>query len=285
MSQTLTSDNQAQIDFWNGAASARWVQFQAALDHALDPFGVAAADALDLKPGQRVLDVGCGCGHSSAQLAQRVGAHGHVRGLDVSAPMLAQARTMFGARHPNLQFELGDAATQRFAARFERVYSRFGVMFFADPTRAFANLREATVSSAKLAFVCWRDLARNPWASLPLAWVREALPDAPEALPASGPGPYAFADPEHVTDVLAGAGFHDIALRSFEADVVFSVGGIEAATQFAAEASPAARVLQSANDAERRRALEVMAMRLSSHMQDGRVVLPGSAWLVTASSM
>lgn len=284
MTQTLNSDNQAQIDFWNGPASARWVRLQAALDRALDPFGVAAADALSLSPAERVLDVGCGCGHSSAQLAERVGPGGRVCGVDVSAPMLEHARASFGVQHPNLEFVLGDAATHRFAQRFDHVYSRFGVMFFADPARALTNLRGAMVNSGRLAFVCWRDLARNPWASLPLAWVRDALPDAPEALPVSGPGPYAFAAAEYVTDVLGAAGFKDVALRSFEADVVFSVGGIEAATQFAAEASPAARVLQSASEADRRRALELMAKRLQSHLQEGRVVLPGSAWLVTASA-
>ena len=139
--------NSAQIAYWNEAAGATWVECQDALDTQLEPIGARVIEGLALTPGQAVLDVGCGCGQTTlalgAQVAGGLGGGGRAVGADISEPMLAVARRR-AAGQPQVSFQLGDAQTFAFPpAGFDAIHSRFGVMFFEDPTAAFANLRAA----------------------------------------------------------------------------------------------------------------------------------------------
>src|SRR5713226_2335853 len=134
--------NQEQIRYWNEESGPRWVKQQKRLDVQLDLLGLAAMHRAEVKPGERVLDVGCGCGQTSLELAERVGPSGSVLGIDISQPMLARARERQNERGiTNLEFVHADAQTyQCERERFDLIFSRFGVMFFADPVAAFANL-------------------------------------------------------------------------------------------------------------------------------------------------
>ncbi len=173
-------------------------------------------------PGERVLDIGCGCGATVLALATRVGANGHVLGVDVSAPMLEVARRRVAADGlSQAEVLLADAATHRFAAgQADLIFSRFGVMFFDAPVEAFINLRQALATGGRLFFACWRPFKHNDWFAVPFKAVVPHLPPQEKPEP-DAPGPFAFADPERVT-ILGLAGFSDVAIRPV--DTMLTVG-------------------------------------------------------------
>jgi ubiquinone/menaquinone biosynthesis C-methylase UbiE len=160
--------NADQAAYWNGEAGARWVAGQDTLDTILAPTLKVLMDRAAVTGGERVVDIGCGCGISALELARRVGPGGRVLGVDVSAPMLARARQRATADLP-LELVVGDATVHAFAPGWaDLMISRFGVMFFAEPAKAFANMRRALRAGGRLVFACWREPARNTWMSLPL---------------------------------------------------------------------------------------------------------------------
>src|SRR5262245_32041492 len=148
-----------QREYWNGPAAERWICAREQMDRQVQGITAAALAFAEPRAGERVLDVGCGCGTTSILLHQRVAPGGSVHGVDISAPMLAVA----AARAPQIQFTVADAAIARFSTPFDLAFSRFGVMFFSDPPAAFGNLRAALAPVGRLVFACWRDPAENPW--------------------------------------------------------------------------------------------------------------------------
>src|SRR5438309_1620679 len=195
--------NAEQIRYWNEAAGPKWVSFQKVIDAQIAPLGERAMDRASIAPGERVIDVGCGCGDTTITLARRVGPAGLVLGIDISAPMLERAaETARAAGLANVRFENADAQTHRLSpGAFDVVYSRFGVMFFADPVAAFTNLRAALRPGGRLAFVCWRSLAENPLFTAPMAAAAKHLPPLPPPHP-NAPDPFAFADRARVAQIL-----------------------------------------------------------------------------------
>src|SRR5947199_350388 len=196
--------NAEQIKYWNETAGPKWIAFQRLLDAQLEPLGRRTMDAAGSVGGERVLDVGCGCGDTTLELGRRVGPEGRVLGVDVSGGMVARAaEAAREARLRNVGFENADAQTHRFArGEFDVLYSRFGVMFFADAAAAFTNLRSALGPGGRLAFICWQALRENPWLAVPLAAAARHLtlppPPAPDA-----PGPFSLGDPERVRGILS----------------------------------------------------------------------------------
>ena len=198
--------NQAQVDYWNTGAGPVWAELQDMLDRQLDPLGRAAQQALDVAPGERVLDIGCGCGHTTLALAEAASPNGQVLGVDISGPMLAVARGR-AATNPVIRFIEADAQTADLpSGAFDAAYSRFGVMFFADPAAAFGNIRRAVRAGGRLGFVCWRAFSENLWMRGPAEAAAAFLPSAPAPDP-EAPGPFAFADPSRVRRILEEAGW------------------------------------------------------------------------------
>ncbi len=193
-------------------------EVQPLLDRQLSPLGLRAIAALKPTLGERILDVGCGAGQTIPQLAEIVGPTGQVVGVDISSRLLKIARER-SAGLSNVGFIEGDAQTHAFPpGSFDAMFSRFGVMAFADPTAAFANLRGALRRGGRLAFVCWRSLAENELDSLPLrAAGLEHLADMT---------PFSFEDPAAIRGVLAGAGFRDISVAPHDQPV--SCGDLDA---------------------------------------------------------
>jgi SAM-dependent methyltransferase len=275
------SDNRSQIEYWNGPGAERWVGYQAEFDRLVRPFGQAALDRLSPQPGERILDVGCGAGETTLRLAEQVAPHGEVVGLDVSAPLLELARRRAEDLN-NARFVLGDAATERFATPFRALYSRFGVMFFADPVGAFRNLRGALDRGGRLVFACWRALEENDWCTLALAAVRIVVPDAPEPFQPDVPGPFAFADPRRIETVLRAAGFEQIATEPHDAAVVLSTTGIEAAADILLRVGPASRLVVDRDAATIARARDAVLDALRPAHSGPHVAMSGRAWLVSA---
>jgi len=279
MAETPAS-NAAQIDYWNAVAGQTWVQLQEQLDRQISPLGHAAQRALAAGAGERVLDIGCGCGQSTLELAVAVGAAGSVTGVDISQPMLAVARA-----RPNpldaatLVFRELDAQSGDLGKGvFDAAFSRFGVMFFSDPVAAFANIRAALKPDGRLAFVCWRPFQENPWMSAPMAAALPLLPPQPEADPLA-PGPFAFADAARVRGILEGAGFAAVDIKPFEA----RIGGasVEESIKLAFRVGPLGRALGDQTELAAAISDRVREVIKPFDTPDG-VLMPAAVWIVTA---
>ena len=274
--------NQDQATYWNEQGGARWVALERDLDAQLEPYGSAVASILGLASGDRVLDVGCGAGATSLMLAMRV-RPGQVLGVDISAPLLERARQRAEGIE-NLRFEDADAQTFTFAAgSHDVVFSRFGVMFFADPLAAFRNLHGALRSGGKVGFVCWRPMSENPSFALPLQAALPFLPEAPAPPEPGAPGPFAFADDARIREILDGAGFRDIAITPNDMEMV--IGGrsdLESAVELVVQIGPLGRALSTLPEATRTRAREAVREAFSAHHTPNGVRLPSATWIVTA---
>jgi SAM-dependent methyltransferase len=277
------SGNKTQIDDWNGDMGARWVQLQRETDRVVGPFGVAALAAAAPQRGERVIDIGCGCGETTFDLADRVGPGGHVLGLDVSRPMLAVADAQpRKAGAAPIEFREGDASAAPLPAGTDLLYSRFGTMFFDEPVAALAHLRAALKPGGRMAFVAWRTPRDNPWGMVPLMAARKALGVEPPPMDPNAPGPFAFADKDRVEGLLAQAGFVDIELRRHDAAV--PVGSSpRAATDLLLRIGPTARLLREAGPQHAATVRDAVEGALAAHTAaDGGVALSGSTWIVTA---
>jgi SAM-dependent methyltransferase len=278
-----TATNAAMDDSWNGQAGDTWVELGRLLDQELHPLGLEAQDTLDLQPGERVLDIGCGAGETSLDLARAVSPGGAVLGVDISRALLQQvAEPRVAGQGLDIRFQVADAQTCDFAGeRFDAVFSRFGVMFFCDATAAFANILKALKPGGRLAFVCWRDALENPHITAPLKAVEHLLPPLPPSDPLA-PGPFAFADPERVRRILGEAGFGEIAIRSY--DVQVCGWSLEDRMVIAERVGPLAAVLRENPDL-RPQVLDVVAADLRRQMgADGKVRTDAAVWIVTATA-
>ena len=214
-------------------------------------------------------------------LSRIVGPSGRVLGVDVSRPMLAVAeRRALGERLGNVSLLLADASAHPFEPETaDLVFSRFGVMFFADPVAAFANMRTALKPTGRLAFACWQPLAANPWFAVPLDALRPLLPPTPPADPFA-PGPLAFADPDRVRSILGGAGFADVAVEPHSTRL--HLGDRSAALDFLTQVGPGSRALGEAPPAARPLLRRALDDALAAHEGADGVGLGGAIWLVSA---
>lgn len=275
----MTQTNADQIAYWNGDVGRRWAAQQTRLDAMLSPLSEAALRAAAAKPGEHVLDIGCGCGDTSIKLAETVTATGRVLGADISAPMLALAKKRASA--PNIAFSEADAASYRFEPHaFDLLFSRFGVMFFANPDEAFANMRQALKQTGRVAFVCWRDWRENEWVRVPIMAVRPHVPPQPQLGP-EDPGPFAFADPARIRRIMAAGGFDAITLKPFDAQV--EIGNtLDDAVAYLQEFGPTSRALTDASPAQKQQAAAALREALTPHAKTTPIKLGAAVWLVTA---
>jgi SAM-dependent methyltransferase len=275
--------NAAQIAYWNDRAAANWTALQEKIDALFAPITALALDAAAPAPGETVLDVGCGCGATVLALAERVGPSGRVLGVDVSVPMAARAsQRIADAGLAHAEVLVTDASTHSFSGEADLLFSRFGVMFFADPTAAFANLRRGMRPGGRLLCAVWRTLPENSWFTVPLKAALPLLPPQPQADPFA-PGPFAFADFERVRGLLSAAGWRDISAQP--RDVPMLVGGpgqLDKATDFAMRLGALARILSETDPAVHPAVRQAVQTALAGHEGPGGVMLGGSIWLVSA---
>lgn len=274
--------NADQIEFWNSAAGEQWVKGQENMDKTLAGFGQLAITALAPKPGEAIIDVGCGCGATSLALMQTMG-KGEVLGVDISSSMLARAeerRVELGLN--SVKFEKADAAVYAFEANsLDGVFSRFGVMFFDDPVAAFANIRSGLKPGGRLSFVCWRPIADNQWTLVPMMAAFEHI-ERPNAPPAGAPGPFAFGDQDRTRKLLEDAGFGEVSIEAKNLPMAFSIAPDKPLGLQFAEMGPVGRLLMTAPDDKKADIIASMTTALEPFVQNDKAVLDGAVWLVTA---
>jgi len=275
---SYVSDNNAQIEYWNGSAGDTWQQSQAQLDAMLAGLSDIAVSAANVSQGERVIDVGCGCGDTTLALAQR-GAS--VWGIDISQPMLALARER-AVGSENIEFSEADAAAQSFTPDHDLVFSRFGVMFFADPTAAFANLRTALNIGGRLTFICWQSPRDNPWVSVGGRAIQPLLPEG-EPVDPKAPGPFAFADPQYLEGILSDAGFDNIQIESAKTELCLGAT-IDDAIALQSKVGPMARAISELDTEGQAAAQKAVREALAPYATDTGVMLGAAVWLVQATN-
>jgi SAM-dependent methyltransferase len=270
--------NREQAEAWNGPEGEHWA---AHAEHAPSDIDRDLLDAATITASDAVLDVGCGTGEATRAAARRAAA-GHALGLDLSGPQLAQARRLAVEQGvANVAFEQGDAQVHPLpAGAFDVAVSRFGIMFFADPVAAFANMGRALRPGGRLAFVCPQAAADQPWFTEPLAGLLGDGATAP--VPDDGsPGMFSLASSERIVAVLGPAGFVDVRPQTLATPMDFGPT-VDSAVGFYLGSGPVRALLEERPDlaaAARARLEEAMARHLTP---DG-VRIPATLWLVTAT--
>lgn len=284
MTLPAADHNADQIAYWNGPGGRHWTERQQLQDIVLAPVSAVLLDRAAVKPGETVIDIGCGCGSTSFDLIKRVGSSGRVTGIDISEPMLNRARELAPSGAP-VEFVLADATVYSFVpASTDLLFSRFGVMFFAQPAQSFANIRKAIRPGGRLALACWRTPRDNPWMMLGLQEAYKHVPKLPEVKP-EDPGPFSFAGEERVHRILGDAGFSDIAMERADLSLDIATGrGLEAAIESVLTIGPTSRALEGQPPDKVAAATDSIRTMLKSHLKQQSVPLGASIWIVTANN-
>jgi len=272
--------NTEMAEYWNGRPADVWVTEAERFDTMLAPFGRRLMTAIVLKPGERVLDVGCGNGAISLEAARAVGPGGRVIGLDLSMPMLGVARRRADEQGLDVDFVHGDAQTTSFDEPFDVVMSRFGVMFFDDPAVAFTNLARAARRGGRLCFVCWQEMFANEWIAVPaMAMVAHVgIPELPEP---GAPGPFALADAQRTRGLLESSGWSEVTVEEHK-DGMRIGRDPEDVVAFMLSDEMGRRLVDGKDPEAVQAGTEAALEALRPYATPEGVVLDGAYWLVTA---
>ena len=280
----MSEVNKNQKDFWSGKGGDIWVERQNAMDTMLSPLGEAALNKLNFNEEKNVLDIGCGCGHTTLNIAKRIGPSGNVTGLDISEPMLKRAKeSAVEMSITNTSFKCVDVQTEDLGDQiYSAAFSRFGVMFFEDSIAAFKNINKSLISGGYLSFVCWQSPAVNPWQSLFIQEVKKFL-DLPSPPPRS-PGPFAFMESEYVSSILKESKFQDITIEGHEAEVnMFSGRSLSDSVKDYISINPV--VTQMLKESSENQIAEIVNSGIeafSPYYSEKGLIFPSATWLVTA---
>ena len=269
-------------DYWQEDGGRNWVANIDATEALLEPLSVHLYERAAAQPGETVLDIGCGGGRTSLELASSVGERGTVLGVDVSGPILAVAHER-GAAVDNLEFRLANAETANLGAdRFDLLFSRFGVMFFDDPLAAFTNLRRSLKPGGRIAFLTWRSMEENPWLSAPAAVAFEILPP-PEPPDPAAPGPFSLADELRTTDLLEAAGFNEVSHTPVNHEMHWA--DVDSTLNYLLNMGPAGAMLREADDPDlEQRVRTAVGDLLNKFLTTDGVRMQSAVWIVTASN-
>jgi SAM-dependent methyltransferase len=272
-----TDDEQAAL--WNGRSGRAWVEAQELLDQMFKPFEELLVEAVVAGSGSRVLDVGCGTGSTTLAVARRLGAEGRCVGIDISDPMIAAARARAEQENTPVSFIRANAQDYAFEpASFDMIISRFGVMFFDDFVRAFANLRRAARENAGLRFIAWRSAAENPFMTTAERAAAPLLPNLPARRP-DAPGQFAFADRGRVNGILAESGWGAIDIRPI--DIACTLPETELA-RYVTRFGPVGQILHDTDDRTRAQVTETVRAAFDPYVHGAEVRFTAACWMVGA---
>jgi SAM-dependent methyltransferase len=275
--------NEEQAEFWEELAPG-WLEAEAHSATVSAPFGRAAMDRLAPQPGERVLDIGCGSGPTTIELARRVVPGGTALGIDISPTMIdaAKARATSEAVD-NVSYAVADAQVDDFGgATFDAVFSRFGVMFFADAAAAFANIRRALAPGGRIAFACWQSVFENEWMFVPGGAVMSVTGQPPPMPGPNDPGPFSLSDAERVRSLLTGAGFTEVDVTPFSEPVVLPAEEIDRFEEHGRRIGAVREALRTADAETATRIHDAVRAALLEHVSGGRLQLGAAAFIVSA---
>ena len=279
----MEDKNIKQKQFWSGVGGDVWVDKQREMDIMLNPLGERAIQGLDLSGERKILDIGCGCGATTLEIAKAV-TQGEVIGVDISEPMLERAtKTASDMMLNNTSFQVKDVQVDEMPrSYFDIAFSRFGVMFFEDPFEAFKNINHSLKDNGQLSFVCWQHASLNPWQSLSIQVIKEFL-DLPAPAPKS-PGPFAFEDKSYINEILTESGFRDIQIKDNQEDIVmFSGKSIREACEDYLTINPVVtEMLKNSPTELREEILEALIGKFSDFHNNDGLLFPSATWIVTA---
>jgi SAM-dependent methyltransferase len=274
----------SQREYWSGKVGGEWAINAARIDAMFAPLTGALLDFAAFKSGERVLDIGCGAGATSIEIARRVGATGAVVGADLSPQMLHVARERARAEDLAIEFVEADVAAAALPGTFDAACSRFGVMFFDAPEAAFARIRDRLRQNGRIAFMCWRPIVENVWATLPLEAISPLLKAPLARLDPDAPGPYSLADEAKVGRVLKAAGWRDVSLSRWDGDLnIGGGGGLSDTADFILKIGPCARAVAE-HELDRTAAKQLLIEAFARFADDTGVALPAACWLVSATA-
>ena len=279
----MEDKNIKQRQFWSGAGGDVWVNKQREMDIMLNPLGDRVIERLDLKSDSKIIDIGCGCGATTLEIAKKI-TQGEILGVDISEPMLDKAtETAKEMSLSNISFEVKDVQMDVMPQNyFDIAFSRFGVMFFEDPFEAFKNIHSSLKEDGLLSFVCWQNASLNPWQSLSIQVIKEFL-DLPAPAPKS-PGPFAFEDKTYLEDILRESGFKGLEILDNQEDIVmFSGKSIREACEDYLTINPVVtEMLKNSKPELTEEILEALVIKFSNFHQNDGLLFPSATWIVTA---
>jgi SAM-dependent methyltransferase len=271
----------AQKNAWNGPGGNAWVDFQEMLDGMFAPFEKLLVEAVAKHSAKRVLDIGCGTGSTTIAAARKIGAAGRAVGVDISEPMLAVARERATDAGVAASFVWADAQTHEFPqASFDFVISRFGVMFFADPIQAFANLKRAATDDAGLYCIAWRGPEENPFMTAAEHAVGPLLPNLPARVP-NAPGQFGFADDGRVRGILEDAGWRGIEVRPLDVECKFPQRELE---RYTTRMGPVGNMLHEVDATTRGHVIEKLRTAFVEFVHGTEVRYTAACWAISAGS-
>jgi ubiquinone/menaquinone biosynthesis C-methylase UbiE len=272
-------------DFWNEVLVPKFIRWKHIVVDGLAQHSAQVFPMLEVGPGDKVIDAGCGFGDTTLELARIVGPSGSVTGLDCCSAFLDHARNdaaRAGIR--NAVFLEADVETYPFEPIHDFCFSRFGTQFFEDPVAGLCNMRAALQPGGVMTMIVWRELTENPWLSIPRDVVLHFLPRPSENARTCGPGPFSMADQHVVRRLLEGSGYSEISFERIDAEVL--VGrDLEEAVEFQLALGPAGEVYREAGDeAARKRAriTDVLEAELEQYLTPEGVMMRSSSWKVSA---
>jgi|SRR5271166_1192291 len=279
----MSQGNVEQYEYWEERA-LDWIDSVEETEIVLAPYGGGAMDRLSLRQGQRVLDVGCGSGSTTFELARRVGDEGRAVGIDIAPAMITAATRLADATQiGSASFFVADAQVESFeAATFDAIFSRFGVMFFADPKAAFSNLRKALRPGGIVAFACWQNVLLNEWMFVPGSAVMSVTGSLP-LMPGPGePGPFSLSDPDFIEALLRDAGFKNVDVTPKAETLALRGDEIESLVTFSQRVGPVREALRTATPDTAELITAAVRSAILARAVDGVVKLSSSAFIVSA---
>jgi ubiquinone/menaquinone biosynthesis C-methylase UbiE len=282
---TISGPNAEFIQCWNDILSPKFQRYREVLVTGFKGHSDPVVAAHGPAPGERVIDVGCGWGDTTIELARRVGPGGEVLGVDVVEDFLAEGRRAAAAAGlGNVRFLCADAQTEPLEPGWDLIFARFGTMFFASPVTALRNLGTATRPGARLAILVWRSLDENGWAATAKRIALAHLPPPDDAAATCGPGPFSMADPVTVRAILDAAGWRDPEWQAIDAPI--RLGTLDESVTFQMLLGPAGEIVREAGERGAEQA-DAIAAELRQAMApwvdaDGVVAAPSASWCVTA---
>jgi ubiquinone/menaquinone biosynthesis C-methylase UbiE len=288
-SEPVTDTNDETIRAWDGPLYDRFVRFRRIVTSGLGAHGEEALRLHPLRPGQRVLDIGCGFGDTTQRIGGLVTPGGEAVGVDVAPRFIEDAiREVGEAGVTNARFLVADVQESLAGEeRFDVAFSRFGTMFFANPVAAMRNIRHALLPGGKLVMVVWRRRTDNDWLYRAQTIVEGIVP-RPEEYdePTCGPGPFSMADADTTSEILLHAGFADIALQRCDIPIVIG-GSLDEALEFVMAIGPAGEILRLAGDRAAHlhgRVEAALRTGLAEFATGDELRAPASTWIVTATA-